>query len=64
MREHHIKHFFATLRILKSQNPRGFDCLNLMDIFGAVIGSVEDDNILLVHDLFNDLVKGGKDGDG
>jgi len=62
MKEHNIKHLFATLRILKDQNPKGFQCLDLMGLLGAVVSNVNEGDIFLVHDLFNQLVKGGYDG--
>jgi len=62
MKEHNIKHLFATLRILKDQNPKGFRCLDLMSILGTVVAEAREEDIFLVHDLFSQLVKGGQYG--
>jgi len=63
MREYNIKHLFATLRILKGQNPEGFKCLNLEDIFCKVVWEAEATHVSLVYDLFNEIVTGGINGD-
>ena len=54
MNEYNIKHLFATLRMLKDQNPKGYETLDVVDVMNKILKE-SPDKFVLVNILYNQL---------